>query len=190
MKKILLSIAIVGSFATQAMASHAENVKAELAFERAAAAKQEEIADGLMTRDEAVRDRLVEKHSCSAALRGARVDIDTYESIGKQRFHLPTRAERDELQGQIATLVEKEAAMQERLATTTRQVEICRGLTQILAGQIHREDPTYGPTINFDDPRTLEELLEKVRGMRIRTPQPATTCDGDFEVLSSADLRH
>jgi len=60
-KKILLSLAMVGALTSQATAS--DDVKAQLAFGRASAAKQEQLADELMARDADVRGRLASKHA-------------------------------------------------------------------------------------------------------------------------------
>jgi len=203
-KKILLSVAMVGGVATQAMASHAENVKAELAFGRASAAQQEQIADGLLTRDTAVRERLVEKHSCSAALRGARIDIDTYESIGRQRFHLPTRVERDEWKGREATLSRRITGLEEveealtcqrdelqgRVIAMIQQVEVCEQLAAIVAAQVHEVDPTYHPPTNLHDPEVLKALLEKAKSLKplpSRAAKDHEAWDDDFVRISPQD---
>lgn len=185
-QKILLSVVMVGSLTSMASASAQDRARAFLRGNDDAAA--------ITILTEAGKAHLLSRPTqedldlINATIRLPEGNIAT--AVARVNAIFSDAIPAGSLYERTRVLVEREAAMQERLATAARQMDICRGLVQVLGQQIHREDPTYGPTINFDDPRALEELLEKVKGMRIRAQQPAATCDGDFEVVSRSDLRH
>lgn len=131
------------------------------------------------------------------------IGADAYEAVGAQRFHLPTRAERDEwtrdkatLSRRITGLEEVEEALtcqrdelQGRVIAMIQQVEVCEQLAAIVAAQVHEADPSYTPPANLHDPEVLKELLERAQSLKLPPPRAAEeheAWDDDFVRISSS----